>query len=59
MKESVLDDCPAMNKNRKKVLLKKYGSISNMKLASVSELTKLPGIGSKTAEQLHEWLESR
>jgi len=56
MKESVLDDCPAMNKNRKKVLLKKYGSISNMKLASVSELTKLPGIGSKTAEQLHEWL---
>jgi len=38
MKESLLDDCPGMTQARKAILLKKYGSIANMKKATLDEL---------------------
>ena len=58
MKESLLDDCPGMNKSRKEILFKKYGTIAKMKNASLQELTKLPSIGPKTAQSLLDWLDS-
>ena len=56
IRESLLDDCPGMNKTRKKNLLLKYGSITKIKSASVEELCQISGIGKKTAEQIMEFL---
>ena len=58
MKESLLDDCPGINKNQKTALFKQYGSIAKMKNATTEEFSKLSGIGNKTAETLTEWLKS-
>lgn len=58
IKESLIDDCPGMNANRKKSLFKTYGSIKNMKLASLEDLQKIPGIGKKTALSLRNFLSS-
>ncbi len=56
MRESLLDDCPGMNKTRKKQLLLTYGSITKIKSATIEELCQLPGIGEKTAEQIIAFL---
>lgn len=56
MRESLLDDCPGMNKNRKKALFTKFKTIANMKRATSDELQSLPGIGHKTAISIIEWL---
>lgn len=56
IRESILDDCPGMNKNRKKSLFLKYGSIVKIKKATAEELRELPGIGEKTAEQIVDFL---
>jgi excinuclease ABC subunit C len=57
IRESMLDDCPGMNKSRKTHLFKKYDSIAAMKRASPEALQEIPGIGKKTAEQIVEFLQ--
>lgn len=56
VQESELDECPGMSAARKEALLRKFKSVSRIRKASIKELTDLPGIGSKTATTLHEWL---
>lgn len=56
MKESLLDDCPAITPRRKLLLLEKFGSVARIRKASVDELSALPGISEKSALAIFEWL---
>ena len=57
--ESVLDEFPGIGAARKQALLKKFGSIHRLRLATVEQIAELPGIGSKSAEELKAFLETR
>ena len=52
---SSLDDIPGIGKKRKINLLKEFGTIDNIKHASVSELTKIKGMNQKTAENVYNY----
>ena len=55
--ESILDDCPGVSQNRKNLLLRRFGSVSRLRKASVEEIAATQGIGPKLAEDLHRFLE--
>jgi len=55
MNESRLDDCPGISENRKRLLLRHFGSMDRLRHASVGEITAIPGIGPKMAETLVEF----
>jgi excinuclease ABC subunit C len=55
--ESILDDCPGVSQNRKNLLLRKFGSVSRLRKASVEEIASTEGIGPKLAEEVHRFLE--
>jgi len=55
--ESILDDCPGVSQNRKSLLLRKFGSVSRLRKASVQEIASTEGIGRKLAEDIHRFLE--
>lgn len=54
---SVLDNINGLGEKRKKLLIKKYGSVSKIKNASIEELTEI--IPLNVAEGLHEYLNSK
>ena len=56
MKESLLDDCPAVSPRKKQALLEKFGSVERIRKASAGEIAALPGISEKTAAAILEWL---
>ena len=56
IKESILDDFKGIGENRKTELLKHYGTIKNLKRASIDDFVQQKGIGLKTAERLYEFL---
>jgi len=49
MLESLLDDIPQLGEARRKALLEKFGSVTALRKAEVSEIASIPGIGEKTA----------
>lgn len=49
---SVLEDIPNVGEKRRKELLKKFGSIENIKNASYEELLETPSIDSKSAQSI-------
>jgi len=53
--QSLLDDIPGVGEKRKKALLKQFGSVKNMKGASVEELQKA-GVPRTVAEKIYEKL---
>ena len=55
MSKSELDDIPGIGEVKKKALLKEFGSVENIKKASVEELTKVAGINENLAKVIHEW----
>ena len=57
--ESVLDEFPGIGERRKAELLKKFGSVQRMKTATTEQISKVPGFGGKTAEELKKFLEAR
>jgi excinuclease ABC subunit C len=57
--ESILDDCPGVSQNRKKLLLTAFGSIARLRKASVEKIAAVEGIGPKLAEEVHRFLASR
>ncbi len=59
MKESLLDDCPGMSPKRKELLLKKFGSVSRMKKATIQDIAALPSISEKSAGVIVEWLQRK
>ncbi len=56
MKESLLDDCPGISPNKKRLLLEKFGSVARLKKASPQQIATLPGISEKTAGGILEFL---
>lgn len=57
--ESILDEFPGVGDVRKQVLLKKFGSIHRLRLATVEQIAEVPGFGGKTAQELKAFLETR
>ena len=56
IEESVLDDCPGITENRKKILLKRFGSVSRLKRAEVEKIAEIQGISPKSAKQIKDFL---
>jgi excinuclease ABC subunit C len=52
---SVLEDIPNIGEKRRKELLKKFGSIENIKNASIEELEETPSINKKAAESIFNY----
>jgi excinuclease ABC subunit C len=50
--ESILDDCPGVSENRKKILLRHFSSIEKLRQASSGEISAIEGIGPKLAETI-------
>jgi excinuclease ABC subunit C len=56
MKESLLDDCPGMTSGRKSLLMKRFGSVAELKKVSCEQIEQCPGIQKPFAQALHQWL---
>lgn len=50
---SILDDIPNVGEKRRRALLMKFGSVDNIKKATVEELLKVPSIDKKSAESIY------
>ena len=57
--ESLLDEFPGIGTARKAALLKKFGSVQRLKLATLEQLAAVPGFGGKAAAELKAFLEAR
>jgi excinuclease ABC subunit C len=57
--ESILDEFPSIGERRKAALLKKFGSVQRIRLATVEQIAKVPGFGGKAAAELKTFLEAR
>jgi excinuclease ABC subunit C len=57
--ESVLDEFPHIGERRKAALLKKFGSVQRLRLASVEKIAEVPGFGGKAAAELKSFLVAR
>ncbi|MDO5823221.1 excinuclease ABC subunit UvrC [Methanobrevibacter sp.] len=55
IRASSLDDIVGIGKKRKMNLLKEFGSVDNIKKASVEELTKIKGMNLKIAENVYNY----
>lgn len=53
--ESSLDDIPGIGKKRKINILKEFGTMNNVKNASVEELAKIKGMNEKVATNVYEY----
>jgi excinuclease ABC subunit C len=53
---SALDAVPGIGPKRKKALLKKFGTVKNIREASIDELSRVSGITDKIAEKVKEYL---
>jgi excinuclease ABC subunit C len=57
--ESLLDEFPNIGERRKAALLKKFGSVQRLRLATVEQIAQVPGFGGKAAAELKSFLEAR
>ncbi len=57
--ESILDEFPSIGQRRKAALLKKFGSVQRLRLASIEQIAQVPGFGGKAAAELKAFLEAR
>ena len=55
---SILEDIPRIGKKRRRNLLMKFGSIDNIKKASMEELLDTPGIDKRAAESIKQYFSS-
>lgn len=55
---SILDNIPNIGEKRRRELLKKFGSIDNVRSASVKELMETPSMDSKSAECVLEYFKN-
>jgi excinuclease ABC subunit C len=54
--QSILDTIPGIGKQRKKILLKHFGSIKKIRAATHEELSRLPGINYRIARSIKDKL---
>ena len=57
--ESILDEFPNIGERRKAALLKKFGSVQRLRLASVEKIAEVSGFGGKAAAELKTFLVAR
>ena len=57
--ESLLDEFPGIGEQRKAALLRKFGSVRRLKLATAEQIAEVPGFGGKAARELKAFLEAR
>jgi excinuclease ABC subunit C len=57
--ESILDEFPGIGQRRKAALLKKFGSVQRLRLATLEQIAEVPGFGGKAAQELKTFLEAR
>lgn len=57
--ESILDEFPSIGERRKAALLKRFGSVQRIRLATVEQIAEVPGFGGKAAVELKAFLEAR
>ena len=57
--ESLLDEFPGIGEHRKAALLKKFGSVHRLKLATLEQIRAVPGFGGKAAAELKDFLARR
>jgi excinuclease ABC subunit C len=57
--ESILDEFPGIGEQRKAALLKRFGSVQRLKVATIEQIAEVPGFGGKAAAQLKVFLEAR
>lgn len=57
--ESLLDEFPGIGDARKQALLKRFGSIHRLRLATVEQIAEVSGFGGKSAQELKDFLTSR
>ena len=57
--ESILDEFPNIGQRRKAALLKKFGSVQRIRLATVEQIGEVSGFGGKGAADLKAFLEAR
>jgi len=57
--ESILDDFPGIGDQRKAALLKHFGSVLRLRLASVEQIAEVSGFGGRAAAELKTFLEAR
>ncbi|ELC8465705.1 excinuclease ABC subunit UvrC [Clostridium perfringens] len=55
---SILEDIPRIGEKRRRNLLMKFGSIDNIKKASMEELLDTPGIDKRVAESIKQYFSS-
>ena len=53
---SALDEIPGIGPKRKKALLNKFGSVENIRAASLQELEQVEGMNKKSALQVYDYL---
>lgn len=54
--ESELDSIPRIGKKRKAMLLKRFGTVSAIREASVKEISSIPGMDKRVAEEVKRYL---
>ena len=52
---SVLDDIPNVGEKRRRALLMKFGSVDNIKSATLEQLLETPSINNKAAESIYQY----
>lgn len=57
--ESLLDEFPGIGEARKTALLKKFGSVHRLRLATVEQIAEVSGFGGKAAAELRSFLDAR
>jgi excinuclease ABC subunit C len=57
--ESLLDEFPGIGEQRKAALLKRFGSVHRLRLATVEQIAEVPGFGGKAAAELKAFLVAR
>ncbi len=54
---SVLDEIPGIGEQRKRALIRHFGSVRHVRAASVEEIAAVEGIGPRVAERIYEYLQ--
>ena len=57
--ESILDEFPGIGEQRKAALLKKFGSVHRLRVATIEQIAEVHGFGGKAAAELKAFLDAR
>jgi excinuclease ABC subunit C len=59
LRKSWLEEIPGVGEHTKRLLLSHFKSLSELKKASIEQLTLIPGIGEKRAKLIKKWLREK